>query len=200
MPRSCTTSVRACPTAVQRRPAAGRRDHRQRGTGVARNGTVLARVVIVLLLAGCEGVLREYPSTSDVDAGALAVIDPPPCDEPVAPAGDGHHNAGEDCMMCHHQGGTGPPFSLAGTAYAGPGGGAPVAGATFHFIDANGTDVVVTSQQNGNFYSMDLVVFPVVAFASLCPDVTPMLTPLGAADGSCNTSGCHTSGFRVHVP
>lgn len=143
--------------------------------------------------------MREK-SGAMIDAGALGLIEPPPCDQPATPANDGHHHPGEDCLMCHHQGGMGPPFTFAGTLFGSAGGTMPVAGGTFHLIDALGTDVVVTSQSNGNFYSTDLVTFPVLAFGSLCPDVTPMLTPLGEADGSCNTSGCHTSGFRIHLP
>jgi hypothetical protein len=134
------------------------------------------------------------------DGGALSNVEAPPCDEAATPASDGHHHPGEDCLMCHHQGGEGPPYTFAGTVYDGPGGTTPKPGVTFHLIDALGTDVIVTSQTNGNFWSTDLVTFPVVAFGSLCPDVVPMLTPLGELDGSCNTSGCHTSGFRVHVP
>ena len=102
--------------------------------------------------------------------------------------------------MCHHQGGTAPPFTFAGTIYASSGGAAPFAGATLHVVDAMGTDVVATSQANGNFWSTELVAFPVLAFATLCPGVAPMHTALGERDGSCNSSGCHTSGFRVHVP
>lgn len=74
----------------------------------------------------------------------------------------------------------------------------PKPGTTFHLIDANGTDVIVASQTNGNFYSTDLVTFPVVVFQSLCPDVKPMINPIHDTEGSCNTTGCHTSGFRLH--
>lgn len=152
-----------------------------------------------LLASACDGVLREAGGAAP-DAGALAMIEAPPCDPPAAAAGDGHHHPGEDCLMCHYQGGEGPPFTFAGTLYGDSGGRAPLSSATLHLIDALGTDVVVATQANGNFWSTDLVTFPVVAFASLCPDVKPMATPLGGADGSCNRAGCHTSGFRLHVP
>lgn len=92
----------------------------------------------------------------------------------------------------------GPPFTFAGTMFETSGGSAPLAGGTFHLIDAMGTDVIVTTQSNGNFYSTDLVTFPVVAFGTLCPEVKPMIAVLRESDGSCNTSGCHTSGFRLH--
>ena len=159
-------------------------------------------VPIVIASSGCEGVLHEKPASTDVDAGALSQVEPPPCDPPATPASDGHHHPGEDCLMCHHQGSTdmppAPPFTFGGTMFDSSGGSMPLAGTTFHLIDALGTDVVVQSQTNGNFYSTDLVTFPVVAFQSLCPDVTPMINPIRDTDGSCNASGCHTSGFRLH--
>jgi hypothetical protein len=34
----------------------------------------------------------------------------------------------------------------------------------------------------------------------LCPDVIEMVGPVDEITGAnCNTSGCHTAGFRVHV-
>ena len=169
------------------------------GMAVALDGRVRA-VLFAIALAGCEGVLKEKPAGLDVDAGALAQVPVPPCDPPAAAAGDGHHNPGEDCLMCHHQGGMdgAPPFTFAGTLYDGSGGGNPVAGATLHLIDMLGTDVVVQTASNGNFYSLELLTYPVLAFASPCPTVTPMLSPLGESEGSCNQAGCHTAGFRVH--
>lgn len=158
-----------------------------------------AAILVAVAAAACDGVLKEQPA-GGADASELSKIPTPPCDPPAAGPGDGHHHPGEDCLMCHYQGGEGPPFTFGGTLYASSGGAAPLAGATLHLIDALGTDVVVVTQANGNFWSTDLVTFPVVAFASQCPDVQPMLTPLGDADGSCNRAGCHTSGFRVHVP
>jgi hypothetical protein len=156
-------------------------------------------IAIVLVAAGgCVGVLEE--TGQDVQDDPLGDIPEPPCDDPQVSAGDGHHHPGEDCLMCHHQGGMAPPYTFAGTLFAASGGATPRAGATVHLIDALGTDVIVVSADNGNFWSIDLVTYPVVAFASLCPDVTPMLAPLDETDGSCNASGCHTSGFRLHVP
>jgi len=153
----------------------------------------------VIAASGCDGVLQEKAAGA-VDAGALSQVQAPPCDPPTTPVTDGHHFAGEDCLMCHHQGGMdmAPPFTFAGTMYSSSGGTMPLAGGSFHLIDALGTDVVVQTQTNGNFYSTELVTFPVIAFGTTCPDVKPMLTPIGELDGGCNRSGCHTSGFRLH--
>lgn len=155
--------------------------------------------MIVLALVACDGVLREKTG-SEIDAGALGEIVAPPCDPPATPAGDGHHFAGEDCLMCHHQGGMdgAPPFTFAGTLFDSAGGTAPVAGSTFQLIDALGMTAVVQTEGNGNFYSFDLLTFPAVAFRTLCPDVERMLAPIAETDASCNKSGCHTSGFRLH--
>ena len=72
------------------------------------------------------------------------------------------------------------PFTFAGTMFASPGGTAPLAGGSFHLIDALGTDTIVETQSNGNFYSMGLVTFPVIAFRALCPDVVRMQSPISA--------------------
>lgn len=151
-------------------------------------------------IAGCSGVLHEKPNGIEVDAGAIDEIPAPACAPAVASPGTGHHNPGEDCLMCHYQGGAdmAPPFTFAGTLFDSSGGSAPVAGTTIHLIDAVGNQSIVVSEDNGNFYSTDLLVYPVRAFTSLCPDVARMVAPLGEADGSCNRSGCHTSGFRLH--
>lgn len=156
-------------------------------------------IAFVVAVSGCDGVLHEKVG-GEVDAGVLGEIPAPVCDPLETAAADGHHNAGEDCLGCHHQGGMegAPPFTFAGTMYESPGGTAPVAGRAFHVIDALGMDVRVLTEANGNFYSFDLLTFPVVAFRSSCPDVVRMLAPIAEGDGSCNRSGCHTSGFRLH--
>jgi hypothetical protein len=142
----------------------------------------------------CSGVLAE--ERASVDAGPAVAA--PPCDELKPTDSDGHHRPGEDCLMCHRQGGEGMPYSIAGTLYTGNGGAMTVPGATIHIIDANGMDAIAVSQTNGNFWSTDPITCPAVAFVSLCPKVGAMVTPLAAPDASCNRAGCHTAGFRVH--
>ena len=164
------------------------------------SGVMRGFAIALGICAGCDGILQEKPSQSNIDASPLNMVQPPPCDQPQTAMGDGHHNPGDDCLMCHHQGGMAPPYTFAGTLFGSSGGAQPIAGATIHLIDAMGTDVVVVSAANGNFWSTDLVVPPVLAFASSCPTVVPMIAPINTTDGSCNTSGCHTSGFRVHLP
>jgi hypothetical protein len=160
---------------------------------------VVFRIYLLLALATCDGVLHEKVG-GEVDAGTLGEIPAPPCDPPATPIADGHHNPGEDCLSCHHQGGMegAPPFTFAGTLFDSSGGTAPIAGGTFHLIDALGTDIPVISETNGNFYSLELLTFPVLAFRSMCPDVVRMQAPIHEAEGSCNQAGCHTAGFRLH--
>lgn len=151
--------------------------------------------LLLCVASACGGVLRE--EDSDLD-GLLAQLEPPPCADPVAPAGDGHHRPGDDCLMCHRQGGDATPYSIAGTVYADSGGTAPAAGVQLHFKDASGLDVTVTTEANGNFWSVEALSFPLIAFVAQCPDVVPMVTPIAETDVGCNRAGCHTSGFRIH--
>jgi hypothetical protein len=156
-------------------------------------------------LLACTGSLREKPGQSDVDASVLATIPPPACADPaVAPdSGEclGGAPPGADCLMCHHQGGTATPYTFAGTLYDVAGAG-PVGGATITLQDAAGNVATAITRANGNFFTTEgFVTYPAKAFASLCPDVVQMLDPVDEITGAnCNTSGCHTAGFRVHVP
>ena len=164
----------------------------------ARRRVVRRAISISVLAAACTGTVHEQTQQGGPDA-AFAVT-APACDSLQATTSDGHHHPGEECLMCHHQGGTGTPYSVAGTIYKDAGGKTAAAGVVVHLIDASGTDITVVSQTNGNFWSVDPVMPPVLAFASSCPDVVPMHGAIGAGDVGCNTAGCHTVGFRVHVP
>ena len=163
-------------------------------------------ICVVALAAACSGKLREKTGESDLDASVLMTIDPPPCAAMMAPAdgsGDctGGGQPGDDCLMCHHQGGGATPFTFAGTLYD-AGGMAPVAGATIYLQDQFGNIATTLTHGQGNFFSTDgYVMYPAKAFATLCPDVLGMVGPVDATTGAnCNTAGCHTSGFRIHLP
>lgn len=141
-----------------------------------------------------------------VDASALATIMPPPCDVAMTPTdgtGDctGGGKLGDDCLMCHHQNGA-TPFTFAGTLYGDELGTSPVAGATIYVVDTGGNVATAITHGQGNFFATTgFTMYPARAFASLCPDVATMTGPVDMLTGAnCNTSGCHTDGFRVHVP
>jgi len=165
------------------------------------------RVALWFLAAGisaCNGSLREKVGQSDIDASVLATIPPPKCDQASTAADSGTclggAAPGADCLMCHHQGGVASPYTFAGTLYDAAGQ-QPLAGATIYLQDSAGNIATAITRPNGNFYTADgFVMYPAKAFVSLCPDVIEMVGPVDEITGAnCNTSGCHTAGFRVHA-
>ena len=155
--------------------------------------------------AACDGTLREKVGQSNVDASVLSTVPPPPCD-PLATAPDtgectGGGKPGSDCLMCHHQGGVASAFTYAGTLYDSAGQ-KPVGGATIYLQDSVGNVATTITRPNGNFFTAaGFVMYPAKAFVSLCPTVLEMVAPVDELTGAnCNTSGCHTAGFRVHLP
>jgi hypothetical protein len=164
--------------------------------------------VIVLAVAGlvaCDGSLREKVGQSDVDASVLATIPRPACDQPATATDSGTclggAAPGADCLMCHHQGGAASPYTFAGTLYDATGN-QPLAGATIYVQDSAGNVATAITRPNGNFYTAEgFATYPAKAFASRCPDVIEMLGAVDEVTGAnCNTAGCHTAGFRVHLP
>ena len=162
-------------------------------------------LLALIAIAACDGSLREKVGQSDIDASVLQTIPPPMCDQPATAAdgtGDctGGGKAGDDCLMCHHQGGA-TPFTYAGTLFDSMGKQA-VAGATIYLQDSAGNVATAITHGQGNFFSADgFVTYPAKAFVSLCPTVLEMIGPVDQLSGAnCNTSGCHSAGFRVHVP
>jgi len=111
----------------------------------------------------------------------------------------GHHNPGQDCQSnCHQHG-----FYMSGTLYSSANGGAPLAGASLTYIDANGETGDMHSNTNGNFWWSLPVAFPVTIIASACPDMKPMVAKVAASGAGCNQSGCHAGAGtpgRVHLP
>lgn len=156
-------------------------------------------------IAACNGSLREKVGQSDIDASVLTMIPTPACDNPATAADSGTclggAQPGADCLMCHHQGGAASPYTFAGTLYDAAGQ-KPVAGATIYLQDSAGNVATTITRPNGNFFTADgFVMYPAKAFVSLCPNVIEMVGAVDEITGAnCNTSGCHTAGFRVHVP
>ncbi|HEU4734841.1 MAG TPA: hypothetical protein VFT22_43415 [Kofleriaceae bacterium] len=164
-----------------------------------------ATALVASVIAACNGSLREKVGQSDVDASVLMTIQPPMCDAPAAAADSGECTGGgvpgSDCLMCHHQGGVASPYTFAGTLYD-QSGNQPLAGATIYVQDSAGNIATTVTRPNGNFYTADgFVTYPAKVFASLCPTVLEMVGAVDEVTGAnCNTSGCHTAGFRVHLP
>jgi hypothetical protein len=116
------------------------------------------------------------------------------CRNPLPAPGDGHHNAGLDCMNgCHNHG-----FTLAGTLYA-ANKTSPVVGASITVVDANGATFDMVTMTNGNFYTSTAVKLPVTVTASSCPSVSPMIGK--ASTGGCNNTSCHGGAQgAIHLP
>ena len=180
----------------------------QRGARM-RSAVVAPPIVAALLacaaIAACNGSLREKIGESDVDASPLMTIPPPSCDNAASTEDSGECTAGahpgSDCLMCHHQGGTAAPYAFAGTLYDASGA-KPIGGATIYVQDSAGNIATAIARPNGNFYTADgFVTYPAKVFVSLCPSVIGMVAPVDEVTGAnCNTSGCHTAGFRIHLP
>ena len=138
------------------------------------------------------------PGSPGNDAGSSGSDSPagPSCIAAVSSGGDGHHNGGQDCISCH-QSVSGANWTIAGTLYSAASGGNAVSGATIEIVDANNTRIQLSTCDNGNFYTDQQVAFPVTVRSSQCPSNKAMSSP--AQNGSCNTSGCHASGNRIHL-
>jgi hypothetical protein len=170
-----------------------------------RSPAIWMAAAAAIATSACTGSLREQVGRSEVDASVLTTIQPPPCAAPaVAPdPGEclGGARPGDDCLMCHRQGGAAAPYTFAGTLYDATGAVA-VAGATIYVQDAAGNIATTITRPNGNFFTAEgFVQYPAKVFVSRCPDVLAMLGAVDEITGAnCNTSGCHTAGFRVHLP
>ena len=129
-------------------------------------------------------------------AGAPAADMATSCIKLTSPPDSGHHNAGDACLSCHN-GGKATLFTFAGMLYNAAVNGSAIAGATIEVIDAKGTTARIVTSSNGNFYTSTALTPPFTTRASGCPNNAAMV---GKATGDCNSSGCHTSAMRIHLP
>lgn len=176
-----------------------------------------AALLLALALVACQTTTPLDVADGDPDAAAdAAPVDsepdaappadatpegepdamPPDCDERVADVGGGKHRPGRPCLNCHGAGGDAPRFSLAGTVFDDIASTTPVVGATIRIVDADGKELRLVTQRNGNFYTREAVAFPLQVAASLCPDLLPMGSRV--RQGNCN--GCHRAGSRIYIP
>lgn len=172
----------------------------------------MPRYLLILLVMGCAGEIgggsgggdgTTPDASSDVGSGSGGGSVPTdggtanamfPCKNLAAANGDGHHNAGQDCLNgCHNHG-----FTLAGTLYD-AGGTNALPGGTITVKDANGAKFDMVAATNGNFYTSQAIVFPISVYASSCPTSSPMTASIASGNGGCNKSGCHASGAQGHI-
>jgi len=175
-----------------------------------------AALVAAVLMGACTGELvgpdpsgdpgpdaaagGSFDAAEGPDQGADAAPASDPTCLPIGGAnGSGRHNAGQSCLSCHTGNGA-PLFTAGGTLYTDAAGTAPLPGATIVLRDGGGNEVHLITAQNGNFYTTQTLSFPYTVSASGCPDVTIMPTAVDATRASCNASGCHSAGNRIHLP
>lgn len=148
---------------------------------------------------GSGGGSDGSPAGNQPDAGGGNAN----CDDQVTVGlTDGHHNAGLTCIQagCHAPGGEGPTYTAAGTAYKGAGTATPYVGGTVHLIDANGNDIALVTQANGNFYTSQALAFPLTTSISSCPYTLGMSAQVQTGQGSCNQAGCHDANLPISLP
>jgi hypothetical protein len=116
---------------------------------------------------------------------------------PAASGGPSGMNTGQDCVSCHGSGQS-PAMTAAGTVYSTATGGSGVSGATVTITDNGGKKITMVTGSSGNFYTNSAIAFPATVVLSKCPDTQTMPTTI--TKGGCNSSGCHTSSMRIHLP
>ncbi|MBI4954664.1 MAG: carboxypeptidase regulatory-like domain-containing protein [Myxococcales bacterium] len=109
--------------------------------------------------------------------------------EPAWGLGGDRMLPGTDCLACHAPGETaqGSPFTVAGTVFRSASCPEPVAGATVHVEDANGTARALVTNEVGNFFTADALVATFTVSVEVDGVVEPMVS--GAPSGACGS--CH---------
>ena len=174
----------------------------------------VVRVIALCALAACVGGVDgggggsgsdggNGPADAKVDAPKLMWVDAAsgsgnnlPCKNPATPPGDGHHFPGQNCFQaCHNHG-----FTLAGTLYTNATGNTAFTGATITITDSNGKTIDVVTNLNGNFYTMEPLVFPVLTMASACPSAVRMTAAVAANGRACNSCHVGATNNQMHLP
>lgn len=116
------------------------------------------------------------------------------------------HNAGQDCMSCHKQGGGGKGvFTVAGTVYNNNGGAQTSATVTIYAAGTNNVQATLSTDGLGNFWTTQAIAALVPAAGqTLVQGVNAVVRPTGGgsramngviSNGSCNA--CHSSAGGV---
>ncbi len=118
------------------------------------------------------------------------------------------HNAGQDCLSCHKQGGTGASkgiFTVAGTVYNNNGGAQSSATVTIYAAGTNNVQATLATDGLGNFWTtQNIAALVPAAGQTLVQGVDAGVRPTsggarcvlgGVSNGSCNS--CHSSAGGV---
>lgn len=99
---------------------------------------------------------------------------------------------GEPCLSCHTSGGKASEerFTAAGTIFSDGSGGSGLAGATITITGADSSQVTMTSNAAGNFFTEQSIAKPYTVMVTTETGSATMMST--ATSGDCN--GCHRSG------
>jgi hypothetical protein len=157
-----------------------------------------------ILLAACTGADSSDSKVTDTatsdtsdtsDSGTTDTTPPPECNtdnEDCSPGTCGGEGSkmlpGSDCLACHKPGGgEAPTWGVAGTIFTDVYGTDGLNNATITVTDANGKDVVLTSNSVGNFYTNEKVTPPLNAMVDVGGESRAMSSSVDT--GAC--SSCH---------
>lgn len=104
-----------------------------------RSASWLAAALLIGTWTGCLDPLRR----EQIDA-----LGPEEASTPVGAL----HRAGQPCLLCHSEGGTSTPFTVAGTIYETPSARSPAAGVAVELRDSARRSYVAYSNCAGNFF------------------------------------------------
>ena len=149
-----------------------------------------------LEMAGDADDTVDLPDSTDTVEEEIVEEELPPCEPEQPSSGPGSHHPGEDCAPCHASMSEDLKFRVSGTLYTTAAGDAPAPGVTIVFKDADGVAYRLVTHDNGNFFTVDPVAFPITPRASRCPDNQEM--PMTTMAGNCNN--CHYAGQRIYFP
>jgi hypothetical protein len=170
-----------------------------------RLASLISLCLLPVVASGCFLGADPLPANVHDDAGPDSPPPPPDAPPPVMcknaqnTVDDGHHNAGLNCMAgsCHGGGvGDAPPFTVGGTLWADAGGTIPVKYGIISIVDADGVKLDLVTALNGNFYTSQVVKYPIRVYASKCPSLQQMVSTVQY--GACNQ--CHTNAGGTTTP
>jgi len=104
---------------------------------------------------------------------------------------------GEACIACHAGDSEAPTFSFAGTVFTAADGQQGAEGVSVTVVDSTNTQVEVTTNRVGNFFTRDPVT-PPLTITLTSPGGAAATMPLEAAHGDCNL--CHVAGGAAGAP
>ena len=110
-------------------------------------------------------------------------------------------NLRQKCLTCHGAGGDAPRFSFGGSIYQAKDATAGAMDMELGVVDANGKEILVHSDQDGNFWAMgsQTITYPAFAAVRLGATMKPMKKKVNdATEMECNS--CHDASNPILKP